>query len=83
MLRLVAMISQSPRATPVTRPCWFTVAICSLEEDQITPLSLASFGSTVAFTTAVFPALTVISLWFSVISSALSPMTNADEGPML
>ena len=48
-----------------------TFAMRSSEEDQITFLSSASFGSTVAFSTVFFPAATLISGLSSVISVTL------------
>ncbi len=57
----VAVIVTGPSLTPVTCPFSFTVAMASLEEDQVTVLTVAVSGSTSAAKVMRFPASTVVS----------------------
>ena len=60
MLPAVAvMVTGPPTASPVTLPVWSTEAIAELLLVQVTVLSVAFSGNTVAFNCRVLPSITV------------------------
>ena len=61
---VVTVIVEEPVATPVIRPLPFTVALPVLEDDQVTVLSVAIVGKTVAISCVVAPTPTVAVVLF-------------------
>jgi len=61
---VVTVIVVDPVATPVTTPLAFTVALPVLDDDQVTPLSVAIVGKTVANNCVVDPTPTVALVLF-------------------
>jgi hypothetical protein len=74
LLPALAVIVAEPTATAVTVP-FFTVATDSFELDQVTVLSVASAGLTVAARLAVPPTVRVKEVW-----SSETPETSILEG---
>ena len=74
LLPALAVIVAEPTATAVTVP-FFTVATDSFELDQVTVLSVASAGLTVAARLAVPPTVRVKEVW-----SRETPETSILEG---